>query len=703
METDRFMTYPYGGSRRQGFALPDDGGIAFLVRENQMLREEIRVARQAAEITASLTVKQFEETERILRRFQDANAQRKAVLDSARQIAIFATDNSGIIKVFNTGAENLLGYDAREVIGKATPELFHLKSELLNRLIEIDGDADRRTAGIDVFFVYAQKGISEQQEWTYVRKDGSLFPVTLSVNALRGPEEEINGLLCIAMDITEKKRSEKALAESERKYRLLIDNIPNIVYRGYIDGSIEFFDDKIESLTGYRKEEFMDGRLKWSDLIVEEDRGKSREKFIQALKGDKSYIREYRVRKKSGDVVWIEACSQIICDEDGDVEFITGAFLDVSERKKAERALYESEEKYRSLFDGGPNPIFVIDRETLEILDANPAAEQVYGYPRQDLVGRDFESLGTFEYENETFSLIQDGLPADSCVVSRKMRHYRQNGEPFYAEVKACGATYRNRPVIILAATDVTETIEKDAQLFQASKMTTLGEMSAGIAHELNQPLNAIKIGNDYLKNILGGGKAPSPEELIRVATVVNEQVERASGIINRLREFGRKPDFKKEPVCINTTIREVMQLIGQQLALQNIRVRYELAEALPPILANKNRLEQVIFNLVTNARDAIELKGDGDGENRSGIITLTTTANGGVTFKVADTGHGIPENALDKVFEPFYTTKEVGKGMGLGLAITYGIVREFGGTIRVISKMGKGTCFALNFPQIMK
>lgn len=675
--------------------------ILELLKENTVLRNEIRVAREAAEITANLVVKQFEETERILRKFQDANAQRKAVLDSATQIAIVATDRKGVITVFNTGAENLLGYRSKEVIGIANPELFH-DAEEMNMHARILGGGFRRLEGVEVFLEYARQGISEQQEWTCVRKNGEKFPVSLSINALKDPEGMIDGFLCIAMDITEKRRSEKALAESERNYRLLIDNIPNIVFKGYADGSIDFYDDKIESLTGYKKEIFLSRRMKWHDLIYDEDREAARQKFIEALKGEKSYIREYRIKKKSGDFVWVEACSQIVCDEAGNIDFVTGAFLDITERKLAEQALHESEEKYRSLFNSGPNPIFVLDQLTLEILDANPSAEETYGYSKDELVGRCFEELGTFEYDKGSFSSMPREPWPRGCMISQKIRHYRKTGQPFYAEVKACPAVYQNKPSIILAATDITETMEKDAQLFQASKMTTLGEMSAGIAHELNQPLNTIKIGNDFLKTMINKGQTIPPEKIIQVVTVVNNQIERASEIINRLREFGRKSDFKKELVCINSTIAEVMAIISQQLILQNIQVGYDFDAADPKILANKNRLEQVIFNLVTNARDAIQhcpIEEDG---KKCFIRMATRSEEDAVVFSITDTGVGIRDDCKEKIFEPFFTTKEVGKGMGLGLAITYGIVRDFGGRIEVESRPGRGTCFTIRFPRAL-
>ncbi len=669
-----------------------------LVVDNEILKEEIRVSRESAEITASLVVKQFEETESILQRFQVANAQRKAVLDSASHMAIVATDKKGLIIVFNKGAENLLGYKADEVIGRLTPLVFHDPDELQQQSQTMTG-APYPKMDIDLFYHYALQPEQEQREWTYRHKDGSTFPVTLSVNPLRDPDGMVNGFLFIATDITEKKRSEIALRESERNYRLLINNIPNVVFKGYPDGTIEFFDDKVEAITGYPKERFLDKTLKWTDLIIPEDRPQARQIFLNALRSNSQYIREYRIRRKDDNTVWLQASSQIVLDQDGRIDFISGAFLDITERKKAEAALHDSEEKYRSLFDSGPNPIFVLEPADLSILDVNPAALDAYGYTKAELLGRPFNELGEFEISSTGPRPDAKAPWIDSCFISQKARHLKKDGTPFYIRVKACPIRYQDRQALIVGATDITEAIEKDAQLFQASKMTTLGEMSAGIAHELTQPLNAIKIGNDYLKRKIEAGQAVSAVELERVSTAVTDQVQRASEIINRLREFGRKPDFKKEPVDINTIVTDVLKIIGQQLSLNNINVVYDLDDNLPTILANANRLEQVLFNLVTNARDAIgQLPEDDDGSTERNIIIETYVDGEDVVCAVADTGSGIPDENRDKVFEPFFTTKEVGRGMGLGLAITYGIVRDYNGSITVKSKVGTGTRFEMRF-----
>ena len=675
-----------------------------LVVENEILKGEIRVSRESAEITASLVVKQFEETERILQRFQVANAQRKAVLDSASHMAIVATDKQGLIIVFNKGAENLLGYTAGEVIGKLTPLVFHDPQELQDKAAMVGSGPKRPVKGIDLFFRYAMQPDQEQREWTYQHKDGSAFPVTLSINPLRDPDGMINGFLFIATDITEKKRSEIALRESERNYRLLINNIPNVVFKGYPDGSIDFFDDKVEAITGYPKELFLSKTLKWNDLIIPEDRKQAKKLFVDALRTHRQYIREYRIRKRDGDIVWLQASSQILCDENERIDFISGAFLDITERKMAEAALHDSEEKYRSLFDSGPNPIFVLEPDDLRILDVNPAALDAYGYTKEELLGRTYGELGEFEINPAGLQPDSTASWTDWCIINQKARHLKKDGTPFYIRVKACPIKYQDREALILAATDITESIEKDAQLFQSSKMTTLGEMSAGIAHELTQPLNAIKIGNDYLKRKIEKGQPVTSEELNRVATAVTDQVQRASEIINRLREFGRKPDFKKEPVNINTIITDVLKIIGQQLSLNNIKVSYALADNLPTILANPNRLEQVLFNLVTNARDAIgQLPDDSGGIKTRNIVIETYVDSDDVVCAVADSGSGIAEENRDKIFEPFFTTKEVGKGMGLGLAITYGIVRDYGGSITVKSKEGRGTRFEMRFKSTLK
>ncbi|MCG6908992.1 MAG: PAS domain S-box protein [Deltaproteobacteria bacterium] len=684
-------------------AVPE-GSFEDLARENELLRREIREARKAAEITADLVVKQFEETESVLQRFQVANAQRKTVLDSATQISIIATNPKGVITVFNKGAENMLGYRADEVIGHHTLLLLHLKSEMDIRSRLIGKGRKRPLENLDLFFAFAAEDPLGYYEWTYVHKSGKHIPVRMSTNALRGPYGSVEGLLCIALDVSEKKRSEKALMESERKYRILVRNLPNVVYKGYLNGDIDFFDDKIETLTGYSREDFSSRRVNWFDLVHENDLEYAKDIFKQALITDQMYIREYRFKSKNGDVVWVEEGGQIIYGEDGEVEFITGAFLDITERKLAERALHESEKNYRSLFDSGPNPIFVLDKDHFIILDANPSAEETYGYSKEELVGRPFSELGmaSEEHFNEKMKLgiarFEESLSA--CVVSLKEQHFRKNKQPFYVRVTACPTRYHQTQAVIVAVTDINELLEKDAQLAQANKMATLGQMSAGVAHELNQPLNVIKMGSEYMQMMIEKQHGNLQPQLIEVARQVSDQVDRASEIIKLLREFGRKPGYKKEHVNVNTVIEAVLGIIGQQLKLHDIDIVVDLDESIPTIMAQSNRMEQVFFNLLANASDAILKKREASDKAAPQRIEISTRHDREhVVITVSDTGIGIPEENRENIFEPFFTTKEIGKGMGLGLSIIYGIVKEYGGEIEIESVPGKGTSFKHIFP----
>lgn len=363
--------------------------------------------------------------------------------------------------------------------------------------------------------------------------------------------------------------------------------------------------------------------------------------------------------------------------------------------KVSEEELRQSEEKYRLLFDTDPNPIFILDRETYKILDANARAESHYGYSKKELLKMSFQGLG---YEEDAQEIMLDfkGVLDDRCILFSKKQHRRKDGSLFYVNIHVCGARYMGRNAFIATTTDIAESIQKEAQLIQASKLATLGEMAAGIAHELNQPLNVMKVGSDFLRKMVDRGKKVGDEELKTVAQQISSQVDRASGIINHLRDFARVSDIKTQKVDINKPIRDVFKILGQQLRLRQVELELDLDENLPPIMADSNRLEQVFINLVANARNAME---DKTPDSTKLLKIRSFIDNGDVVVTISDTGKGIPKNIIDRIFEPFFTTNEVGKGTGLGLSISYGIVKDYGGSITVESEVGTGTTFELRFP----
>ncbi len=231
--------------------------------------------------------------------------------------------------------------------------------------------------------------------------------------------------------------------------------------------------------------------------------------------------------------------------------------------------------------------------------------------------------------------------------------------------------------------------------------MPSLGGMSAGIVHELNQPLNAIKMGSEFLTMMISHKADLKREQLSQIATEISSQVDRASEIINRLRAFGQRPDFRKELININGPVRDVMAMLRQQLIVENIAAELDLDESLPPVWGQQNRLAQVVYNLVTNACEAIhERKKYPDDAGRHMVRIRTFQEKNEVALTVSDTGIGISQGNLRRILEPFFTTKAAGQAKGLGLSISNEIVRDLGGRLKVSSQTMQGATFKVTFPR---
>ena len=235
---------------------------------------------------------------------------------------------------------------------------------------------------------------------------------------------------------------------------------------------------------------------------------------------------------------------------------------------------------------------------------------------------------------------------------------------------------------------------DKQEQLVQAGKLATLGELTTGVAHELNNPLNntGLFVGNAIDLIELG---ATDKGQIVRELRHAMQQVGKATEIISHLRTFGRAAPVSREPISLRQVIERAMSLMREQLRLREIEVAVDLGPEEPVVVGNPIQLEQVFINLLTNARDAVA------DSPRKAIRISDSVGAEGVEVALADTGPGIPPGLEQRIFDPFFTTKEVGKGTGLGLSITYGIVKEHGGTISVKSRPGEGATFLLHLPLV--
>lgn len=411
--------------------------------------------------------------------------------------------------------------------------------------------------------------------------------------------------------------------------------------------------------------------------------------------GRPHFSEEAGINKDGSRTHWLVKTAPLK-NEAGEIIGAMEMSLDITHRKELENRLAQSEQKYYAIFNSIPNPVIVLDKESHHIIDCNKSVTAVYGYTKKDLDGKPFVLLFG-EEERDRF--------ADKLKSARDMnqvKHLDKEGKTRYVDIRLSPSEYLGRPVLLATINDITKRLEAEMQLIQAGKMATLGEMATGVAHELNQPLSVIKTASNFFIKKIRRQEAIPDDILKTMAEEIDSHVDRASQIINHMREFGRKSDISVEPVAVNPVIKKAFEIFGQQLKLRQIRVDWELQDDLPAVLAEPGRLEQVFVNLLINARDAIEEKwaepaGAAEGEKR---IRLATRADRNhVIVEVTDTGKGIPKALLNKIFEPFFTTKKIGEGTGLGLSISYGIIQEFGGTIQVTSTREEGTTFTVLLP----
>ena len=409
---------------------------------------------------------------------------------------------------------------------------------------------------------------------------------------------------------------------------------------------------------------------------------------------------------------WIFFTAAPIKSPDGKIIGAIETLKDMTEDKKAqlEIALQDkelsklhdkykkSEEKYRSLFNDNPSPIFIIDHSTLEILDVNYRVEETYGFSKRRLLGTPFLDLC-----DESDIDIKEGLETlidGRSALFTKKKNYKSDQSSFFVNIIVVDATYSNRDVLIASVTDISESVEKETQLIQAGKLATLGTMAAGMAHEINQPLNVIQICADLILKMIKKGMTIPEEELVNIATDIIDNVARAAAVIRHVRDFSRQSERDLKKLCINDPIKDVFKVLGHQVTVHSVKLKIDLDPDIPNIRAEHNRLEQVFINLVTNAIDAMDERSEkAEGPVEKTLSIKTSHKDGKVMVSVSDTGIGMTDQVKRKIFEPFFTTKKTGKGTGLGTSISFGIIKDYGGTIDIQSESGKGTTFIITFP----
>jgi histidine kinase len=543
------------------------------------------------------------------------------------------------------------------------------------------------TSAVINFFVlrFVKRPINKMIDGTQLIANGEYL------NHIEVNQVDEMGQLSLAIDRMGKKIGEKQaeLNKQRNEYQNLFERVPCIIT----------VQDRNYKLIRYNREFDVKFNPKPGDYCYAAYKGRKEKCVICPVErtfedGLSHFSEEWGFNKDGSPTHWIVNTSPIK-NEQGEIVAAMEMSLDVTETKLLEEELKKSEQKYYAIFDNIPNPVFVLDMETLEILDCNASVKVVYGYKKDEMIKKSFLELFGPEEKGHYEVKIK------SSNVINQARHINKDGGTLFVNIMISPSDYPGRKVFLVTTSDITQRLETEQQLIQASKMATLGEMATGVAHELNQPLSVIKTASRFFMKKIDKKEKIEDEILHTMATEIDSYVDRAAKIINHMRQFGRQSDIVLEKVQVNDSINRALEILGQQLKVRGIEVQRELEPDLPLVLADPDRMEQVFINLLINARDAIDEKGQlqphQKGEKK---ISLKTSSDGKeITAVVSDSGPGIPDAILDRIFEPFFTSKKVGQGTGLGLSISYGIVKDFKGSIEAFSSKKGGACFIVKLP----
>jgi len=498
--------------------------------------------------------------------------------------------------------------------------------------------------------------------------------------------------LAVLVDITQKQRAEQALAESE-------NNLARAQAMTQV-GSWSFTPDNSEITASAELLRIMRLRPEettqeaFARVVHPEDHETVLEKLRMGIETGQSYQIEHRLQFDDGSIRWVYTIVEPVFDETGRVSRVYGTTQDITQRKQAEVDLSNKTNELQAIFDSIGDGIAVYDHRGI-IQHHNQIGPQIF--PLQLLPGKSCRDI----FHPETPRLPHvcaveralKGERVDTSLVleqeGRETRHLDITATPIRDALDG-----RNRALVFFR--DVTAKRMQEMHLIQTEKMSSIGVLATGIAHEINNPLTSVAGFAEALQRRLRDNPPPAGtkdfEDFPSYLDMIVRESYRCKEIIDYLLNFGRKSDGHTGQVDINMILVEILELLKQQLRSREIEILRRLDPELGPVPGDASALRQVFMNLLVNAYQAI------DGPGKVSVISATDTS-GRLAVTISDSGRGMAPGIIERIWEPFFTTKEVGKGIGLGLALTYDTVKRHGGEIKVTSKLGAGSSFTVLLP----
>ncbi|MFT4121118.1 PAS domain S-box protein [Bradyrhizobium sp.] len=642
-------------------------------------------ARMVEETKAKTSALEHEVEER---RRTEAARDHYAARERLFSAAVESSDDSivmqtldGTITGWNPAAERLYGYSTEEAVGRPSSIIM---------------PAGRDNEPRDYLERIARGERIEHFETVRVRKDGSPVEILVSLSPIRGASGEIVGASGSARSLTEARRAERALQQQQEERRQIFDASQDLIMIMNSRGHVVQISPSTEAILGYRPEEMIGHS--GVDYIHPDHLEQSRSEMRALRRGERPKLADTRCFHKDGHEVWLSWLGN--WSEPTKRFFFVGR--DMTEARLAQESLRESERLARNIVESSLDA-FVQADETGSILNWNSQAEQLFGWRRDEVLGKDTIDLIVAHGERERIrAALQRFLESgQSRPLNRRpeLMVRRRDGSEFKAELSLTALRRREGLLFNIFCRDLTDKIAAEERIRQAEKMEAVGQLTGGVAHDFNNILTVIT----GTIEILADAVAKEPQ-LAAITRMIDEAAARGAELTQHLLAFARKQPLQPREIDINALIVDTAKLLrptlGEQIQIESVFEDESCVATVDP-----NQLTTAILNLALNARDA--MPGGGKLILETGaayldeIYASVNDVRPGhyVLIAVSDTGAGIPAHMLARVFDPFFTSKGPGKGTGLGLSMVYGFVKQSAGHIKIYSEEGHGTTIKMYLP----
>ncbi|MDQ7784210.1 MAG: PAS domain S-box protein [Desulfomonilaceae bacterium] len=623
----------------------------------------------------------------VVRDITDAKRAEEALKKSEEEYRLLAENTLDVIwkmdldlcfTYVNPAIAIMTGYTVDEWVGTRLSD--HCDEENLTRMAQVvPQEIAKGTSGRGAIF-----------EAVMIRKNGEPIHVEIHGKVLFGDDGLPIGLQGVTRDISERKRSEEALRASEERFRILAEG----AFEGVVisrDGIILDSNAVFCRMSGYSLEELVGMNV--MEMVAPEFKEIARQYVLSG--SEEAY--ESAFLTKDGDVVSVEVKGKPLPYEGGTARI--ASVRDMSAVRQAE----QTERLLATAIEQATEGILVTDPDGV-IQYVNPAVERITGYDRKELIGKTPRMFRSGEHDRGFYEAmwgtIMAGRTWSGQLINKRKDGSLQHEEATISPIRDSSGTIRN---YVAVKRDVTEQLDLSRQLYQAQKMEAIGTLAGGVAHDFN---NILQVALGYSDFILSDEELPEPYRAD--LKKIHDSAKQGAELVHQLLTFSRTAEIKPRPLNLNHCISEFRKMLERTIP-KMIDIQVSLDEHLPRINADKTQIDQVIMNLAVNARDAMPEGGKlifetADIELDEEYTRTHLDAKPGryVRLMVSDTGSGMDRDTLEHIFEPFYTTKAVGEGTGLGLAMVHGIVKNHGGHVRCYSEPGAGTIFKIYFPALI-